>query len=312
MLYLIHGEDDFLSHEILTRNKNNFIKKHGENNISIYNEENFDWGKFLADIQSLPFLGEKRLIILENIISKFNKEEKQKIIELIPQIPESTVIIFWENQKVKDNNFLKTIPSKNIFYSPQLWGYEINNWIVKKLAEKKYKIEKQALSLLSSLVGNDTRQLSQELGKLMALKHKEKIITEEDVKSLVKAQLNTNIFTLTDALARKDLKTAQKIIKNITDSGETLHSVLGMITFQFRNIILLKIAEEEKIPKEEVIKKTGIHPFVFQKTSSQIKNFTLEQLKEIYRLILQTDIDIKTGKKEEKLALDLLVIKICM
>ncbi len=313
MIYLIHGEDDFLSHEILSRNKNNFTKKHSEHNISVFSEENSNIEEILTDIKSMSLLGGKRLVILEGLINKWNKEEKQRFVENIPEIPESTVVIFFENQKLKENDLiLKNIPPKNIFYAHQLYGYEINNWIEKRIKENGFRIDKQALSTLAILVGNNSRQLDKEIKKLTALKYKEKVITEEDVKSLVKAGLDTNIFNLTDALAKKDLKGSQRVIKNIVDSGESLQSVLSMIAFQFRNLILIKIAEEEKIPKQELLKKSGMHPFVHQKTLAQLKNFSFEKLKKIYKLILDTDITIKTGEKEEGLAIDLLITKICM
>ena len=63
--------------------------------------------------------------------------------------------------------------------------------------------------------------------------------------------------------------------------------------------------------REILIKKTGMHPFVFQKSSPQAKNFSFQKLKEIYRLIFEADLAIKTGAMEDALALDLLITKIC-
>lgn len=313
MIYIIHGEDDFLSYERLRKNKENFVKKHGDLGISFYDENDADIKKILDDIESLPFLTQKKLIVLENLIDKWNKDDKKKFIELSEKFPESSVVIFFERKKVNTRDaIIKSVPSQNILLTPKLYGYEINNWIEKKLKEKGYTIDKTSASKLASLVGGESRTLDKELKKLMALKHKEKKINQEDVELLVKAQLDTNIFNLTDALAGKDLKTSQKIVKNIHESGESLQSIIGMIAFQFRNIIFLKIAEKENIQKDILLKKTGIHPFVHQKTSAQLKNFTYEDLKEIYNLITTLDLDIKTGKKEDAVALDLLITKICV
>jgi len=50
-----------------------------------------------------------------------------------------------------------------------------------------------------------------------------------------------------------------------------------------------------------------MHPFVVQKTTQQVQNFSLDRLKEIYNLLFETDVKVKTGKADGILSLDLLV-----
>ena len=69
---------------------------------------------------------------------------------------------------------------------------------------------------------------------------------------------------------------------------------------QFRNLLIIK-----QSPKN-----SGLHPFVVQKSSYLCNQFSIEQLKKIYQKIFQVDSDIKTGKIEPELALDLLLSEI--
>jgi len=321
MVFLIHGEDDFLAQEKLVFLKSGSIKKYGDFNVSEFNSENFSLEKFANEVKSLPFLGDKRVIILENVLSSTKKDERKKITEIALKPTDQSVIIFFENKdllpykakdRVKDiEDFIAKLDPKNIFHYDILDIARLNRWIGEKLKSKGFTIEPKALNGLVALVGNNTRQIDNEIKKLTSYKHKEKKINSEDVIKLVRANVDTNIFSLTDALAKKDIKTAQQILKNIIDSGEEIYGILSMIAFQFRNLILVKIAESERIPQQKLLADTRMNPYVHKKTSQQVRNFSLEKLKSIYHLIFETDLAIKTGEKEPELALDLLVVKIC-
>jgi DNA polymerase III delta subunit len=47
--------------------------------------------------------------------------------------------------------------------------------------------------------------------------------------------------------------------------------------------------------------------FVADKAAEQSRNFTLEQLESVYRRLQDTDLKMKTGRIEPRLALDLIV-----
>lgn len=321
MIFLIHGEDDFLASEKLTFFKQGSIKKYGDFNVVVFNNEGTDVDKIINEINSLPFLGERRVVILENILAALKKDERKKIIESALKSPDTTVIIFFENKdllpykakdRVKDiEDFIVKIDKKNIFSYSNMDIGSLNRWIVTKLKSQGFSIDNKAVNGIVALVGNNSRQIDNEIKKLTAYKFAEKQINSEDVLKLVKANVDTSVFTLTDALAKKDIKIAQKILKNITDSGEDVYGSLSMIAFQFRNLILIKIADAEKISQQRFLTETRMNPYVHKKTSQQTRSFTLDKLKKIYHLIFETDLAIKTGEMDPETALDLLIVKIC-
>jgi len=54
----------------------------------------------------------------------------------------------------------------------------------------------------------------------------------------------------------------------------------------------------------------NLHPFVIKKSLWQARKFSLEELKRIYRKIFQIDLNIKTGRLDPQIALDLLITEI--
>ena len=62
--------------------------------------------------------------------------------------------------------------------------------------------------------------------------------------------------------------------------------------------------------KNKALSTSGLHPFVVRKTSAQSHQFTFEELKKIYQKIFKSDLDIKTGKIDPSMALDILIAEI--
>ncbi|HRY59946.1 MAG TPA: DNA polymerase III subunit delta [Patescibacteria group bacterium] len=319
-VFLIHGEDDYLAREKLNFFKQGFIKKYGDLNISVYNNENIDLDGIMNDVVSAPFLSEKKMIILEGILTELKKDDRKKFIELIKKVPDTSVFFIYENRNLGDkktknkdiDEIIKSLRAKNIFEFKKISEFDIAKYIQQKIRSSEYKMDSRAINTLATLVGPNTRQIDNEIKKLFAYKFQEKEITADDVLNLVKANVNKGVFDLTDALAKKDLKESQKIIKHLVETGENPISILGMITFHFRNLLLVKLAQAQKLREGDVIKETGMHPFVYKKTTSQSRGFDMNKIKEIYHKICQTDFEMKTGEKEPELAIDLLIAKICM
>jgi DNA polymerase-3 subunit delta len=80
-----------------------------------------------------------------------------------------------------------------------------------------------------------------------------------------------------------------------------------MINYQFRNLLIIKDLLEKRIPYEVIVKKSALHPFVVKKSYEQCRGFSFTELKKIYQRIFQVDLDIKTGRIEPEMALDIFV-----
>ena len=84
-----------------------------------------------------------------------------------------------------------------------------------------------------------------------------------------------------------------------------------MYAYQFRN--LLKIGEyywKGVSNNLDISKKTGIHPFVVQKTLPQLRGFTPSRLKELFCHLQKIDLESKTGKLNINLALDKFLVEL--
>jgi DNA polymerase-3 subunit delta len=151
--------------------------------------------------------------------------------------------------------------------------------------------------------------LSNEIKKLANFKKGEKI-ESKDVKLLVKPTIETAIFETIDAISLQDKKRAISLIHRHLEKGDNPSYLLSMINYQFRNILIIKDLIEKRYPYYSILKTTKLHPFVVKKSYQQAYKFSLQELKKIYQKIFQVDLDIKTGKIEPEIALDLFISSI--
>ncbi|MCX6741475.1 MAG: DNA polymerase III subunit delta, partial [Candidatus Parcubacteria bacterium] len=185
----------------------------------------------------------------------------------------------------------------------------LRKWIIQEFVKNKSSITDDAANLLIEFVKNDLWQMANEVKKLSSYKVGG-TITRKDVELLVKPNIENDIFKTIDALVSKDKKLALSLLHKHLDNGEVPLYLLSMITYQIRNLLIIKELQDLKTPYGLMAKKSGLHPFVVQKSSYVCSQFPMEKLKKIYQKIFQVDSDIKTGKVEAETAMDLLLSEI--
>jgi len=327
MLIFLYGQDSYRSwqklNEIIQRYRK--IDRSGLN-LTIFEGENLEFNEFKNSVESIPFLADKRLIVVKNLISQGTSQTIKEIIDYEPQMTKfkSAVIVFYETGELNKVNVLfkklKKIAQSQEFQL--LKPFELNKWIKEKISQYKssnVSIDKEALEKLAAYVGSNLWQMTNEIDKLILYKMSDTgrnnprsapaTITSKDVDLLIKAKIDTNIFNTVDALGRKNKKEALKNLHQHLEEGVSEIYLLTMIVWQFRNLIKVKSLTNAET-NLEISKKFGLHPYVARKTIAQTQNFTLRQLKKIYQKLLEVDLSIKTGKADAKTALDMLVIQL--
>lgn len=318
MIFFLYGPDTFRSQEKLRELKNKFINevdKSGFNLVELDGEK-ITVDDFHGACSTISLLARKRMVIVKNLISQ-NKDKNlfPKITEYLTEKKlDDTILIFLEEDLGKHtaNPLFKKLKSEKFCHAFSLLKPDqINQWARNKLIKTGGRADYQVIKTLTALAGNDLYQLNQEIDKLTAYARGREI-TLEDLELLVKDNFEQNIFQLTDAISNKNKKTVLNLMEQQLRSGTNELYLLSMLIRQFRILILVKLTNEIKkiTSKQEIANELNLHPFVVEKSLSQIKNFSLEKLKLIYRELLQTDIYIKTGKTTPKNALWLLVSEV--
>ncbi|HOK00558.1 MAG TPA: DNA polymerase III subunit delta [Candidatus Pacearchaeota archaeon] len=314
MIIFLYGEDTYRSSEKLNEIVENYKKTHksGLNlkYLDFKDSENKDifFDFFENNLFQNSIFKEKKLWVIINSFS--NQKFKEKFLKESKKILESDdIFIFLEKEIPDSKNLLFKFLKKNAKCQEFkiLENKELKKWIKKEFEKYNTKIEEKEIEKLIFYAGNDLWRLSNEIKKLANYKD---IIKSEDIDLLIKPKIETNIFKTIDAISQKDKKTAIKLIYKHLENGDNPLYLFSMIEFGFRNLLIVKNLSEKYQNYSLIVKKSGLHPFVAQKSYFQAKKFSFEELKKIYQKLFQIDLDIKTGKIKPEAGLEMFLAEI--
>ncbi|OGZ69351.1 MAG: DNA polymerase III subunit delta [Candidatus Staskawiczbacteria bacterium RIFCSPHIGHO2_02_FULL_42_22] len=310
MILFIYGDDSYRSKEKLDEIISHYkeVRKSGLN-LMYVDATTGTFADFYDRFKISPMFAETKLVILKNVSSskQFQEDFLQEI--TILQTLKDVIVIF-EKEKIDQRlKLFKTLLKEcKCQEFALLDARQVTAWVGKELEKLGAKINKDALDILARYAGNDLWRLKQEIKKLADFK-RGLVIKKEDVELMVAPNIENDIFKTIDALAEKNKTRALQLLHTHLDSGENALYLLSMVAYQFRNLLMVKELSEEGLMYASIIKKSGLHPFVVKKTYFQCRQFSFEELKNIYRRIFSVDADIKIGKIEPETALDLLISK---
>jgi DNA polymerase-3 subunit delta len=187
---------------------------------------------------------------------------------------------------------------------------ELPDWIRERARLRRVKLDPAAVADLAEFVGDELRQLDQELIKLAdyALG---RTITREDVRRLVPATRAASVFEMVDALGLGDGPTAGRLMKHALDiDGEQPLRLIGMIARQYRLLIQTKALQAQGAKPPEIARTLNVADWTAPKLVSQASRHSFARLEQAMETILAADEAIKTGKLSDREAMDVLLAEL--
>ncbi len=326
MLYILFGEDDFSLHQALDEIKNGLDDREMlASNTTVLDGSQLSLNQLMNTCDALPFLAQKRLVIVEGLLARFDQKGRRRKAR-IPQLDEewrglgsylpgmspSTVLILIDGGVGKGNPLFRELsPEATVKEFPSPRGTRLNGWIWERVKKGGGSISPSAVQLLADLIGGNLWVMDSEIEKLL-LYARGRRVEERDVRSVVSYARESNIFAMIDAIMERKTSVATTLLHRLLNEGAAAPYLLFMITRQFRMLVQTKELASQRLPSIEVQKRSGLtSEYAFRKTMEQAKGFSMKQLEEVYRRLLDTDVSIKTGRQRGELALDLLITELC-
>ncbi|OIO19719.1 MAG: DNA polymerase III subunit delta [Candidatus Magasanikbacteria bacterium CG1_02_32_51] len=317
MLLFLYGKDTFRSKQQLKKMVEKFKvdrDPQGYNVVELEASQETS-GNIMSQILTTPFLAEKKMIVIKNLLNESNhKDFLPEILLRIEEnrLPENNIIIFWES-----NDTFKTKNAKMLFEKlkkekftqnfGELKGLDLFSWIKNEIATRGGKIDLKALNFLVQNFGSDMWSLSNIVDQLLSYTSEE--ISLANTQKFLGEKVDDNIFNLIDFIVGKQKDKVFKMIRKQYEKGEDAQFIFAMLLRQFR--ILLELREiyekQDNMHSADLAKILGLHPFVVTKSMSFVKRYTLTQIKDIYLKLLEMDKKTKTGQGGQSFLLDVFV-----
>jgi DNA polymerase III subunit delta len=328
LLHVLTGADDYSIRQALSEIK----KGIGDatalmTNTTVLDGKQVTLEHLRSACETVPFLAEKRLVIVEGLLERFEQKGKngKKKATHQPDKAEEYIVIAEAMKKLPPFTELVIIGGKISARNPLLQELsaivkvnnfallikdQLNQWVERRVTGAGSSISPNALALLVKFVGNDLWTMAGEVDKLTQFAAGRRI-EEADVKTVVSDAKEATVFAMVDAVMESRVSAAQELLQQQFRQGEAPAQLLTMIARQLRIIFQVKEMRSKGIPRAIIQTKLGLKAdFILDKAWAQANKYSTDRLREVFHKLLEADISIKTGKLEGEIALDILVTEL--
>ena len=307
-IYLIYGEESFLRKQYKERLKKALSPDEDSMNYSYYEGKDISAGEIIDLAETMPFLAERRTIIIEN--SPFFKSEGEKIAEYLSAVPDTTYFVFVEESVDKRSKMYKAIAKNGCVVEAQgLSEDKLVTWILQLLKKDNKKITQNSMHYLLDKIGTNMENIRQEVEKLVCYCYDKEVITNEDIDAVCVTQINNQIFEMLDAMANKRQKVALQLYYNLLALKEPPMRILFLIGRQFNLLLQARMLKQKGYGDRVIAEKIGVPPFAATKYLNQASKFKLADLKQAVEECVEADEAVKSGNRNDRLSVELLIIK---
>jgi len=324
-VYLLYGEEDYLRTQILTKFKQALLPEGmADFNLDILDGREVT-SAMVADLAgTLPFMADKRLVIVQDtpfFQSRRKKDQDDEedtssgdalLLNYLNNPSASTCLVFVASEGVDKRKKLYKAVEKagQVVELTPLKSGPLAHWIEDRAASYRVKITPEAIGILIAFVGSNLYQMTNEIDKLVTYVGPGGEVTGKVVEELVGKTTESGVFQLVDAVGEKKFQEALQILKDMILYGEPPVKILIMIARQLRLILLAKHLIRQGYSEKQAAGHLQVHPFVAQKCIKQGRNFGEEELQKSLAELTQLDLDIKTGRQDAVLGLELFLVSL--
>src|SRR5574337_738940 len=98
-IHLFYGEDTYSAWHKSRFWRQEFEKKYGEFNVLVFEGEKLTAADFREAVDSVPFLGEKKFILVRDFLRDGKEAEQKAVAEKLNDVADFSLVLFIENEK---------------------------------------------------------------------------------------------------------------------------------------------------------------------------------------------------------------------
>lgn len=258
--------------------------------------------------ETLPFFAERRVILIEN--SGFFKNTCEDLANYLPQAAPSAYFIFVEEEVDKRSKMYKAVKNNGKIVEFSMQSEELlTKWILSRLKKEGKNITGSVMQLFLSKTGSDMGNINSELEKLLCYSMGRDVITAEDVEAVTTEQTSNKIFDMVNAIAEHRQQKALDLYYDLLTLKEPPMRIMYLISRQFQILLNIRDMSGKGLDGRTMAQKAGIPPFAVSRNMTQAKGFTVAQLKQALRDGVELEEAVKTGRMDERMAVELFIMK---
>ncbi|MDO4331578.1 MAG: DNA polymerase III subunit delta [Eubacteriales bacterium] len=307
-VYLLYGEETYLRLQYRDKLKAALVAVDDTMNYHYFEGKDTSPPELIDLAETMPFFAERRVIFVEN--SGFFKKSADQLAEYLRGIAPTAWFVFVESEVDKRGKMFKAVKDvgRPVEFARQNEA-TLKKWILVLLKKEGKKIAEPALNYFLQKTGTDMENIYRELEKVFCYTLGRDVVTEEDIDAVCIRQVSNQIFDMVEAIALRRQRQALKLYYDLLSLKEPPMRILFLIGRQFNLLMQVKELKKKGYDDKRIAEKTGLHGFIVKKYVSQASRFSMEELQEALTACVEADEAVKTGKMNDVMSVELLIVQ---
>jgi DNA polymerase-3 subunit delta len=276
--YFIDQVVNYAEHKILNESEAGF-------NLTVFYGRDADWAAVVNACRRYPMFAERQVVLLKEAQHMKDLEKLEGYVE--NPLPSTIFVVSYKEKKVDARTkFAKTLKAKGeMMTTKKLYDNQLPEWANGMVQQHGLSITQRALLLLVDHIGNDLSRIENEIEKLAVNLGTRKSITEDDIENYIGVSKEFNVFELQDAVAKKDLPKAIRIIRyfEANPKAAPIQLILPSLYTFFSKVYMIFGAGSND--EKQIATSLGINPYFMKDYMAAARNYNHPGVEKILLLL---------------------------
>lgn len=276
-VYWLEGEESFYIDQVVEYAERSILTQDEAGfNLTVFYGKDAAWAEVVNASRRYPMFAEKQVVILKEAQQMRDIDKLEAYIE--HPLASTILVVAHKEKKVDGRSKLAKLLKQNaeVLSTKKMYDNQLPDWTNDLVQSKGYSINRKAVALLVDHIGNDISRINNEVDKLLVNLGTRKSITEEDIEQYVGVSKEYNVFELQEALQRKDLGKAIRIVQYFESNPKAapIQLILPALYNFFSKVYMLfgTSMSDEKAAAAAI----GVNPFFAKDYMAAARNYGYE------------------------------------
>lgn len=287
-IYWLEGEEPFYIEEVMNYAEHHLLNESEKSfNLSIFYGKDANWADVINACKRYPMFAEFQVVLLK-------EAQQMKDIDFLESYLEhpsttTVLVVSYKDKKVDARTkFAKSLKSKGeLLSTKKIYENHLPEFITSITKQNGLTITQKAILLISENIGNDLTRIKNEIEKIAINLKDSKNITDDVIEKFVGVSKEYNVFELQDAIAKKNLAKAIRIIQYFEKNPKAapIQLVIPSLYSFFSKVLL--IYGTNMNDEKSIASAIGINPYFVKDYIAAAKNHKYEEVEKILLLLHQ-------------------------
>jgi DNA polymerase-3 subunit delta len=291
-VYVLHGDEDFLKRQVLAALKA-LVLGGGDNDLSLSTHpgDKAAWPAVHDELETLPFLGSHRLVVVEDA-DPFVTKYRAPLEKYVAAPSARGVLVLGLRSWPANTRLAKLVEAKGTITCKAPAQHRLPEWCVRRAAHYGKQLAAPAAQLLVDLVGPEMGQLDQELAKLATYVGAAERVSAADVDRLVGHSRAEDAWKIFTAISGGRAGEALAMLGRLLDQGEEPLRLLGAFSYQLRRLAQAARLHGQGKPLAAALEEAGVQPWAVKGAEQQLRHLG-PRAGRLYDWLLEVDMGLK-------------------